>query len=55
MNHGSFESLTRVIKIICELRISSIINSNHLSPTVIKSKMINSITQSHIHNKLVAH
>ena len=38
-----------------EWRISSIINSNHLSPTIIKSKMTNSATQSRIHSKLVAH
>ena len=48
-------SLTQVFKITCESRISSIINSNHLSPTIIKSKMINSVRQSRIHSKLAAH
>ena len=45
MNPDSPGSLTRFIKITCESRISSIINSNHLSPTIIKSKMINSVAQ----------
>ena len=39
----------------CESLNSSIINSNHLSPTIIKYKMINSVLQSHIHSKLEAH
>ena len=51
MNRESSRSLTPVFKITCESQISSIINSNHLSPTIIKSKMINSITQSCIHSK----
>ena len=55
MNLDSSRSLTRFIKITHELRISSIINLNHLSPTVIKSKMMNSVAQSHIHSKRVAH
>ena len=36
-----------------ESQISIIINSNPLSPTIIKSKMISSVTQSRKHSKLI--
>ena len=39
MNRDSPGSLTQVFKITRESQISSIINSNHLSPAIIKSKL----------------
>ena len=47
-------SFTRVVKITHKSQISGIINSNHLSPTIIKSKMMNSVTQSRTHSKLMS-